>query len=116
MNSVTTTERRTLESLRPVLCALRSSLESLYGPRFAQMLVFGSYARGEADAESDVDILIALNGEVSPGPEISRVCEITAPLSLENDMVISCVIVPLEELQRGRSPLMINVRAEGIAA
>jgi hypothetical protein len=48
----------TVEQVRSVLAANRDELAALGG---ASLSVFGSTARGEADADSDVDLLVDLN-------------------------------------------------------
>jgi len=50
----------------------RSHFEEIYGDRLVKMVLFGSQARGEADADSDIDVLVVLKGEVNPGEEIKR--------------------------------------------
>ena len=54
------------EKLKAILAALRSHFEEIYGDRLVKMVLFGSQARGEADADSDIDVLVVLKGEVNP--------------------------------------------------
>ena len=53
---------------------------------------------------------------MSPGEEISRVGDLTAELSLEHDVAISCRFVSEDRYRTERSPLLLNVRREGIPA
>jgi len=59
-------------------------------------------------------------GKGRPAPsastEIARVGPTTADLSLENDLVISCVFMSEERFATEQSPLLINVRREGVTA
>jgi adenylylsulfate kinase-like enzyme len=55
-----------------------------------------------------------LEGPVRSGEEIRRVGEITAVISLENNVVISCAFISSERFDREESPLMMNIRMEGI--
>lgn len=103
------------EKLRPIRAQLRRQFRALYGPRLARLLLYGSQARGDARPDSDIDILVVLNGQVNPGMEIARACEITAPLSLLYDVVISCAFVSVERFHHEQSPFLINVRKEGVA-
>jgi predicted nucleotidyltransferase len=101
--------------IQSILTELRRHFEDLYGERLVRMVLFGSQARGDAESGSDIDVLVVLKGKVSPCEEIARTSEITADLSLQHDEVISCVFVSDKQFQQERSPLLINVRREGVA-
>lgn len=103
-----------IEQLRSLLKELRRRLEALYGPRLVRLVLFGSQARGEAEPGSDIDVLVVLEGPVRPGEEIRRTGEIASEISLENNVVISCAFISAERFEREQSPLLINVRREGI--
>src|SRR5262249_35707547 len=100
--------------LQTILTALHRDLSVLYGERLAHIVLFGSQARGEANINSDIDILVVLKGEVQPGAEISRTSRLVGNLSLTYDVVISCVFVSEFQFALEQSPLMLNVRREGV--
>jgi len=102
------------ERLQKLLAELRRRLEALYGPRLLRLKLYGSQARGDAEPGSDIDVLVVLAGPVRPGEEIRRIGDLTAGMSLENNMVISCAFISGERFEREESPLMINVRREGV--
>ena len=102
------------ERLQQLLAELRGRLEALYGPRLTRLVLYGSQARGEAEPGSDIDVLVVLTGPVRPGEEIRRAGGTTAAMSLENNVVISCAFISGEQFEREQSPLMINVRREGV--
>jgi uncharacterized protein len=45
------------------LKALKQRLQARYGSNLLEVRLFGSYARGEQDDESDVDVLLLFDGE-----------------------------------------------------
>ena len=100
--------------LAQILAELRHRLEQLYGPRLVKLVLFGSQARGDAEPGSDIDVLVVLEGPVSPGEEIERTGEIVAGLSLEYDEVIACVFMSADRFANEGSPLLLNVRREGV--
>jgi predicted nucleotidyltransferase len=90
-------------TLEEILARLRAGLEALYGPRSVHLLLYSSQARGETTAESDIDILVVLQGSVDPGAEIARAGELTASLSLQHNVVIACAFVAEERFRSERS-------------
>lgn len=103
------------EKLKTILTELRRRFEEIYGERLVRMMLFGSQARGDAEPGSDIDVLVVLKGTVSPCEEIARTINDVADISLEYDEVISCAFVSEEQFERERSPLLLNVRREGMA-
>lgn len=102
------------EKLKVILAELRSRFEEIYGDRLVKMVLFGSQARGDAHAGSDIDVLIVLKGQVNPGEEIKRTSLISADLSLHYDEVISCLFMDEHRFTRRNGPLLRNIRKEGI--
>ncbi|NEO26336.1 MAG: nucleotidyltransferase domain-containing protein [Kamptonema sp. SIO4C4] len=106
--------QETCNSLHPILSQLRSHLENLYGDRLVHLILFGSQARGEATPDSDIDILIVLKGTVNIGEEIQRTSPIIATLSLNYNIVLSRLFMNQETFTKKSSPLLRNIRQEGI--
>lgn len=95
---------------------LRTKLERMYGERLRRVVLYGSYARGEQDAGSDIDVAVVLAGEVHAGREIDRMLDAVQEVNLAFDTLISIYPVSEEEYNTLRSPLLINLRREGVAA
>ncbi|MBI4382491.1 MAG: nucleotidyltransferase domain-containing protein [Nitrospinae bacterium] len=100
--------------LQPILTELRERLTDLYGMRLQQMSLFGSQARGDSTPGSDIDILIVLLGEVDPAEEIARTGGITSGISLDHDVVVSCVFMSSDRYETEQSPLLLNIRRESV--
>ena len=103
-------------NLATLLSTLRAGLTTRYGPRLRGLYLCGSFARGEADEESDVDILVVLDDFVRYGREVDLVSELTSALSLQHGVSISSVFVREREWLSGETPFLANVREEAIAA
>jgi hypothetical protein len=59
-------------------------------------------------------VLIVLNGEVRPGEEIHRTSGVVSQISLKYDVVTSYLFMPTERYSHEQSPLLRNVRREGV--
>ena len=98
-----------------IVTELRCRLQRLYGDRLERLVLFGSQARGDAEAGSDLDVLVVLDGPVNPAEEIAGTGQVIAALSLEHDVVISCTYVSADRYAAEQSPLLMNVRREGVS-
>jgi Uncharacterised protein family (UPF0158)/Nucleotidyltransferase domain len=98
-----------------VATAVAGDLRALYGRRLRRVLLFGSWARGDAHPESDIDLLVVLDRVESPWEELRRMDEILWRHSYRNDVVISAVPVGEGELGEAARPLLIRAQAEGRA-
>lgn len=81
-----------------------------------QIILYGSWARGDATEKSDIDLLIVLGEEIIPGKEIDRMIEIIIEINLKHKALISVYPVSEKDYSTVNSPLLINVRREGVPA
>ncbi len=100
----------------PILDEFKRELRALYGERLADLILFGSYARGDARADSDLDVMVILHGEVVPGREIDRMIDVITELNLKHGVLLSVVPMSEEKYRHVNSPLLLNVRREGVSA
>ena len=83
----------------------------------ARVILFGSRARGDATPESDWDLLIVLDGTVSP-QRADAVRHRLYDLALDTDTVFSAIIYSQEHWESPRyraTPLHARVAADGVA-
>ena len=102
-------------AISEVVGELRSRLQRTYGPRLAGLWLFGSQARGNAAPGSDIDVLVVLEGAVDATAEIAHTEYDVAEVSLTYNTVVTCLFVSSEQFAREQSPLLLNVRREGVA-
>jgi len=102
------------EKVKTVLAELRAELEKIYGERLKELILFGSQARGDAEAESDIDVAAVLSGEFKVGEEIDRTGELSSELCLKYEKLVSLVFLSEEDYRERNLPTIINIRHEGI--
>lgn len=95
--------------------AVAADLRRLYDKRLRKVVLFGSWARGDAHPESDIDLLLVLDRVDDVWREHDRIDGILYRHSLENVTVVSALIVGEEEYSRAGRPVLIRARAEGRA-
>ena len=101
--------------IEPILKEFKQQISELYGKRLKKVVLYGSYARGQAnDEHSDIDLAIVLAGTVEPCKEIDRMADIFTDLNLEHNVLIAVYPVSEINFEKVESPLLINVRREGI--
>jgi hypothetical protein len=59
-------------------------------------------------------VLIVLNDPVNPSEELRRTSQFIAELCLEKDLLISRIFLPRSRFNAENSPLLRNIRQEGI--
>ncbi len=95
---------------------LKKGLAGMYGSRLKAVILFGSYARGDYDKNSDLDVMIVLDDYQRYWDELVRTSQLASDLSLEYGITISRTIMTDEQWRNADMPILRNVRAEGIAA
>ena len=100
--------------MREILKRLKAGLAAVYGARLKGVYLFGSYARGEEDAESDLDVLIVLDRLGRYGAEIARTSELIADLSAECGVSISRVFASEADWVGQKTSFYANVKEEAV--
>jgi predicted nucleotidyltransferase len=95
--------------------AVASDLRQLYGGRLRDVRLYGSWARGDAHPDSDIDLLVVLDQFSSRWSERQRMEDILWRHSFENDVVVSAHPVGEGELARSASPFVARIGAEAAA-
>ena len=96
-----------------ILKRLKKDLKVALGEKIGDLILFGSYSRGDYTEYSDIDLLILVNSRLSRD-ETRKVDDLIAGYSLENDVVISGLVYPFDTYQRFNTPFLLNIKEEGI--
>lgn len=104
-----------MKNLSEILSTLRRDFDHILGKRLEAIYLYGSQARGDAQAGSDIDILAVIRGSFNHLELLEETSQVTCGLSLENDVVISSAFISRDRFENENSPFVLNVKREGIA-
>jgi len=102
--------------IRPILKEFRKGVEGLYGKRLKNIILYGSWATGKATEDSDIDLAVVLEGNVIPGKEIDRMIDTITEINLSYGVLVSVYPVSEKGYSAVNSPLLLNMRKEGVTA
>lgn len=100
--------------VKKLLKMFKSELSRIYGKQLKAVYLYGSFARGDARADSDIDLLMVLKGEFDYIEMLRRSDDFAASFCLENDVVVSRAFVTEKEYKEKQIPFLINVRRDGV--
>jgi len=103
--------------LTMVVDELRHNTRYIFGDRLRKIILYGSYARGDYDEYSDLDIMVLADFEDSEHSRLqTEICKVASRASLNHDVTV-CISLNNERLfmsRLGISPYYQNVLAEGV--
>lgn len=100
---------------RPIIVQqIQSALHELI-PK-GKVILFGSEARGDARPDSDIDLLILIDGEAVPVEIEKEIIGVLSDLTVQTGIIISSIILPRNKWENRdiKSPFYFTVMNEGI--
>lgn len=107
----------TQNTLKQLLDQVCGYAKDLLGEKLTAIKLFGSYARGDYDDESDIDIMIL--ADISPEERNQirdAIFDFTYELNLQYDVLLSITIQDAENYMRYKDsyPFFRNIEREGV--
>ena len=105
------------QEVSAIIYQLFSGLKPLFPHELMEAILFGSYARGDADAESDVDMMVLVD---SPRQDISEktweISSVAADLLLSRGVMVSPIVENRRYFQENTDllPFYQNIVREGV--
>lgn len=104
------------ERIKPLINKIKAHLIKIYGEGIKKVILYGSYVRGEATRDSDVDILVLIDQSLNPFEVRESLSDLLFDILLEEGELISVIAVPEHFFENYNSPFMLNVKKEGLVA
>ena len=93
------------------------AVKKIYGSHVRQIILYGSYARGDYQKNSDVDIMILVDADdYEIKKRFNLVCDLAFDYELEYGVVISPLVKNEEHFKKWSEtlPFYRNVKQEGV--
>ena len=100
-----------------VISCIKDSYLKIYGKDIVDIYLYGSYACGDYDVESDMDFVAIVEGERKDlQSKLKKVWDIISEFSLEYDIIISPSVIPYSEFNKYKKilPYYQNIVKEGL--
>ena len=97
-----------------LLKEIKTRLSKVHGKRLQGVVLYGSEARGTAGPDSDIDVLVLLEGPVDYMQDLQTNIKTLYPLSLEIERPISAKPIETSEYESVECPLYQRAHQEGI--
>ena len=94
-----------------------SQISNLIGDRLKKVILYGSYARGDYEKNSDIDIMILTDFNDKELVEYRmKIRDLACDLELENDVIISPLVRNIDKYNNRIDiiPFYMNVQKEGV--
>ena len=100
-----------------IALTMKKGYEQVYGDNIIDIYLYGSYARGDYDGESDIDFAAVVKGErLDLQRKLKAMWDIAADLGMERDVVISPTVITYSEFIKYKYELLYyrNIIREGL--
>lgn len=107
----------TKSELNIITSAVAEEAKRLLGDKLDAVILYGSYARGDYDDESDIDIMVKIKGTRDDLRKYRYdLVDFGSDLSLEHNITVSILLYDTETFDRYRNamPFLRNVQKDGV--
>lgn len=105
------------EKIKNLLKDIYRNMQAIFGDALIDVFLFGSYARGDYDEESDIDIAVIIKGDRKGLEKYHKsLTDEMINQSLKNDVLVSFVDIPQDDFEEYKEvlPFYKNICREGV--
>jgi len=103
-----------MDEFKSALLEVKQVLKGLYKDQLKKVILYGSYARGEQRQDSDIDLAIILEGNISTFKEIDRIIDQIYDIELKYNLLISIHPISEKRFENEKNSFLLNVKEEGV--
>jgi len=107
-------DKSVLDEITSRVCA---AAKEVLGDKLEKVILFGSYARGDYDEESDIDIMVIADIALEEANGVSnKIHDVTGDIGLEYDVLVSLSVDSSDIFHKYKdhSGFYINVQKDGV--
>lgn len=104
------------EKIKSLISQIKEHLTKIYGTSIKKVILYGSYVRGEATKDSDIDLLVIAEKSLNIFEVRESLSDLLFDILLDKGELVSVIVVPEHLYENYNSPFMLNVRKEGLVA
>ena len=101
-------------NIESVLASFTQKVKQAYGTHLEKIILYGSYARGTQNANSDIDIIIILNNIELQPEKVGIIGSLITEMKEQFNVLISMIPVTFQRYSESQRLFYKNVRKEGI--
>jgi predicted nucleotidyltransferase len=108
---------RTKDELKEIIRIMADTYYQIFGDAIEQILLYGSYARGDNTVDSDIDLVAIVRGDRQTlQNKLKQVWDVSSDLELQYDVIISPTVIPYDEYIKYKEdvPYYRNIQKEGV--
>lgn len=108
---------RTEAELKTILDELVNNVQPIFGESLKKVILFGSYARGDFDAESDIDVMLLVNeDEAELNKYADTLSNLLVLIDLKYDVLIADIVQDYSKFNKFINvlPFYQHVQNEGV--
>ena len=105
--------QKVADTLKKVVTSVNAEMPGVV----KQIILYGSYARGDYQKDSDIDIVAIVQGDREKLQQgLKSVWDISSDLELEYGTIVSPTVIPFAEYEKYKNdlPYYRNIESEGV--
>ncbi|MGQ9632006.1 MAG: nucleotidyltransferase family protein [bacterium] len=106
---------RNINEIKELIAKIKKHLIARYNDSIKKVIVYGSFARGDATEDSDIDLAIVIADDLDSGKVEEEPEDLLFSILLDERELVSALVIPESMFKNYRSPVILSTKEEGIS-